>query len=245
MIFLKKDKIIRSSLRLGAIVCFVISALLLIWALISKIAFFEEKYIEYITWLENVEYQVASIGNKWLIIIVILLLYFIRTAFPVYPVSILCVATALVFNTPSAFVINVAGEIILYTIRYQIGKNQGGGGIHKLIRKSKFASKIIESEGQGNPWLLAVCRILPGVSNNTVSQLYGAMDFPYGKYLLISLIAYLPKTASYIIIGRNVYNPFSLKLSIPLLILSVATGFALLAMSKVSDTVNKHNQEEK
>lgn len=240
---MKREKIIRSALRLGAISCFIISALLLVWTLISKIAFFEEKYIEYLNWLSAVEYEVASIGNKWLILIVIMLLYFIRTAFPVYPISILCVATALVFNTPSALVINVAGETLLFTVKYFMGENQGGGGVYKLIRKSSIARKIIESEGQGNPWVLAVCRILPGVSINVVSQLYGAMDFPYWKYLLISLLAYLPKTASYIVIGRNVYNPFSLKLSIPLLILSVASGFTMLTLSKVWGTVN--NQEEK
>ena len=131
----------------------------------------------------------------------------------------------------------------MFTVKYFMGENQGGGGVYKLIRKSSIARKIIESEGQGNPWVLAVCRILPGVSINVVSQLYGAMDFPYWKYLLISLLAYLPKTASYIVIGRNVYNPFSLKLSIPLLILSVASGFTMLTLSKVWGTVN--NQEEK
>ncbi len=240
---MKKEKIIRSALRLGAIACFIITVLLLIWTVISKIDFFEEKYIEYLSWLDNVEHNVASIGNKWLLLIVIILLYFVRTAFPVYPISILCVATAMVFNTPSAFVINIAGETLLLSVKYYMGKHQGGGGLHKLIRKSSVAKKIIESEGQGNSWVLAVCRILPGISINVVSQLYGAMDFPYGKYLLISLLAYLPKTASYIIIGRNVYNPFSLKLSIPLLILSVVSGFTMLSLSRVWDTV--HNQEDK
>ena len=241
---MKKDRVIRSSLRFGAVVCFVISALLLAWALISEIAFFEEKYMEYLTWLDTVEHNVASIGNKWLIFIVILLLYFIHSAIPVYPVSILCVATALVFNIPSALVINLAGETVLFTVRYFMGKHQGGGGLQKLIRKSSVAKKIVESNGQGNPWLLAVCRILPGISNNVVSQLFGAMAFPYGKYIFISLAAYLPKTMSYIIIGRNAYNPFSLKLSIPLVILSVASGFTMLSLSKVWDAAKKHYQED-
>lgn len=242
---MKKDKIIRNALRIGAITCFVISALLLVWALISKIAFFEEKYIEYLTWLDNLEYSVVSIGNKWLIIIVIILLYFIHTAFPVYPISILCVATAMVFNIPSSIVINIAGESVLFFVKYFMGVNQGGAGIQKLAKKSNLARKIIGDDGQGTAWMLAVCRILPGISLNLVSQLYGAMNYSFGRYMLISVFSYLPRTLSYIIIGRNVYNPFSLTLSIPLLVLSVVSGFVMLSLSKVWTTVKKNNLGEK
>ncbi len=246
MIFLKKDKITRYSLRIGAIVCFLISALLLVWSVISRITFLEEKYIEYLLWLEELEYSVASIGNKWLIIVVIMLLYFIHTAFPVYPVSILCVATALVFNTPSALVINIAGESLMFTVKYFMGFNQGDTGVQKIVNKSSIARKIIsDDDGHGSPWVLAVCRILPFVSLNMVSQLYGSMKYDYRRYMLISLFAYLPRTLSYITIGRNVYNPFSLKLSIPLLLLSVVSGAVMLSLSKVLDTVKKHNTEEK
>lgn len=241
---MNKDRIIRNALRTGAIACFIISALLLIWALISKIAFFEEKYIEYLTWLDKLEYSVASIGNKWLILIVIMLLYFIHSAFPVYPISILCVATAMVFNIPSALAINVVGEALLFSVKYFMGVNQGGAGVKMLVKKSSIARKIIGNDGQGTAWTLAVCRILPGISLNLVSQLYGSMNYHYGRYILISLLAYMPRTLSYIIIGRNVYNPFSLTLSIPLLVLSVASGFVMLSLSKVWNTVEKHNQEE-
>ncbi len=239
-----REKIIRSALRFGAAVCFILSVLLIVWAVISRITFLEEKYIEYMDWLTEFEYTVASISSKWLILIVIMLLYFIRTAFPIYPISIICVATALVFNTPSSFVINIAGASLLFSVKYFMGNNSGGGGTQKLIRKSSVARKIIESEGQGNPWVLLVCRLLPGISVNVVSQLYGAMDFPYWKYILISILGYLPKMASYIIIGRNVTNPFSLKLSIPLLALSVVSGCTMLSLSKVWDAVSKHKEQK-
>lgn len=243
---MSKDKIIRSALRFGAAVCFILSALLIIWSVVSKITFLEEKYVEYLNWLSDFERNVAGIGSKWLIVLVVMLLYFVRTAFPIYPISIICVATALVFNTPSAFVLNIMGVSILFSVKYFMGVNSGGGGAQKLIRKISIARKIVESEGQGNPWVLLACRILPCISVNAVSQLYGAMHFPYWKYMLISVFAYLPKMASYIIIGRNVTNPFSLKLSIPLLVLSVVSGITMISLSKAWDAAEKHkdhNQE--
>lgn len=228
-------------------VCFTAAALLIIWSFISKIHYLEEKYQEYIIWLTELEYNVASIDNLWLLILVIFLLYFVKTAFPLYPISIICVATAMVFKIPAAFLINILGMILLFSVKYVMGTNTGGGNAQKLIRKSQIARSLIESEGQGNPWVLFIFRLLPSFPVNSVSQLYGAMEFPFIKYLLISTAGYLPKMAFYIIIGRNVSNPFSLKFSIPLILLALLSGITLLMMRAAWDAIDKikeHKQGE-
>ncbi len=228
-------------------VCFTVAALLIIWSFISKIHYLEEKYQEYIIWLTELEYNVASIDNLWLLILVIFLLYFVKTAFPLYPISIICVATAMVFKIPAAFLINILGMILLFSVKYVMGTNTGGGNAQKLIRKSQIARSLIESEGQGNPWVLFIFRLLPSFPVNSVSQLYGAMEFPFIKYLLISTAGYLPKMAFYIIIGRNVSNPFSLKFSIPLILLALLSGITLLMMRAAWDAIDKikeHKQGE-
>ena len=228
-------------------VCFTVAALLIIWSFISKIHYLEEKYQEYIVWLSELEYNVASIDNLWLLILVIFLLYFVKTAFPLYPISIICVATAMVFKIPAAFLINILGMILLFSVKYVMGTNTGGGNAQKLIRKSQIARSLIESEGQGNPWVLFIFRLLPSFPVNSVSQLYGAMEFPFIKYLLISTAGYLPKMAFYIIIGRNVSNPFSLKFSIPLILLALLSGITLLMMRAAWDAIDKikeHKQGE-
>ena len=228
-------------------VCFTVAALLIIWSFISKIHYLEEKYQEYIIWLTELEYNVASIDNLWLLILVIFLLYFVKTAFPLYPISIICVATAMVFKIPAAFLINILGMILLFSVKYVMGTNTGGGNAQKLIRKSQIARSLIESEGQGNPWVLFIFRLLPSFPVNSVSQLYGAMEFPFIRYLLISTAGYLPKMAFYIIIGRNVSNPFSLKFSIPLILLALLSGITLLMMRAAWDAIDKikeHKQGE-
>lgn len=236
---LSKDKIVRKLLLAASCVSFIVAALLIVWSFVSKINFLEEKYEEYIVWLSDLEYKVASIDNLWLLILVIMLLYFVKSAFPLYPVSIICVATAMVFSVPESFAINCAGMVLLFSVKYVMGFNSGGGGTQKLIRKSAIARKLIESEGKGNPWVLFIFRLIPGFPINSVSQLYGAMDFPFWQFILISLAGYMPKMAFYIIIGRNVSNPFSLKFSLPLILLTVLSGIAFLIMRAAWDAIDK------
>ncbi len=234
----------RKLLLVASCIFFIVAVLLIIWSFVSQINFLEERYEEYITWLEELEYRIASIENIWLIILVILLMYLIRSFVPIYPVSILCVATAMVFSIPVSFAINILGMAILFAIKYALGTKTGGGKPQQLIRKSRLATNIIEKNGKGNSWALLVFRLVPGFPLNSVSRLYGAMKFPFWQYLLISSVGYLPKMASYIIIGRNVSNPFSLKFTIPLILLCIFSGLALMVMYSAWDAIDKVKDQE-
>lgn len=245
VIGLSKDKFARKLLRLGAYVCFACTTLLIIWAFVSESNYLAEKYEEYIVWLADLELHIAAVDNRWLLILVVLLLYFVKTAFPLYPISLICVATAMVFDIYSALAINCAGLALLFAVKYVIGTNMGGGNMQKLIRKSRIVKNLIESEGTGNPWVLFVLRLVPSMPTNSISQLYGAMEFPFLKYLLISLVGYCPKLISYIIIGRNVFNPFSLRFSIPLTVMTFVTGVTLMTMSIMWDAIDKYKVKSK
>ncbi len=236
---MKKDKLIRKLLLFASLFCFILCIVLVIWYFISEINFLEEKYWQYINWLTNLENKVAAIENKWLIILVILLLYFVLTAFPVIPISILCVASAMVFDVAECFLINIAGLAILFSVRYSTGMSAGGGSAQWLVRKNKFLRRVIESEGQGNPSVLAVIRLLPVMPINPVSHLYGAMDFPFGKYMWISILCFIPKLISYFIIGNNFANPFATEFILPMIIISLFSGISFLCLRRAWDFINK------
>lgn len=241
--FLNDENSVRKVLLLASLVCFSAVAVLIIWSFVSKINFLEETYKEYIFWLSELEYKIGSIRNKWLLALVVMLLYFIKSAFPFYPVSIICVASAMVFDLPECLCLNIAGAALLLSVRYATGINDGGGKTHRFIKKHRFIRNLLESEGTGNSWLLFLFRLLPVFPVNTVSRLYGAMRFPFFKYIFISVSGFLPKTVSYIVIGRNVFNPFSLRFSLPLIVLTALTGTALLMMRAVYK-INDNKQGE-
>jgi len=239
VICLSKKKLIKKLLLKASVLCFILCIVLIVWFFVSGINILEEKYWQYIDLLTNIEHRIAAIKNKWLIVFVIELLYFILTAFPVFPVSILCVASAMVFNFSQSLVINICGLAILFSVRYSTGKREGGGSAQWLVRRSKIIRDLVEDEGQGNPWLLAVIRLLPFMPINPVSHLYGAMDFPFNRFILISVAGFLPKLISYIIIGNNFTNIFSPQFTLPLIILTFISGIFFLLLRGVWNVINK------
>ena len=235
---MNKKKMMRKLLLMSATFCFTLCILLVVWFFVSEIHFLEEKYRQYIEWLLSVENRIAGIENKWLIVLVIELLYFILTAFPVFPISILCVASAMVFNFPHSLIINISGLAILFSVRYSTGMSAGGGSAQWLVRKNRFIRKLFEDEGHGNPWVLFATRLLPFMPINPVSHLYGAMSFPFYKFLLISVSGFIPKLISYIIIGNNFTNPFSAEFILPLIIMTLLSGIFFLLLRGAWDVIN-------
>lgn len=228
----------RKLLLLAALLSFILCIVLVVWFFVSEINFLEEKYWQYIDWLASIENRVAAIDNKWLIVLVVELLYFILTAFPVFPISILCVASAMVFNFAQSVVINIIGLAILFSVRYSTGMSAGGGSAQWLVRRNKGVRKLIEDEGQGNPWVLAAMRLLPFMPINPVSHLYGAMDFPFVRFMLISVAGFIPKLISYIIIGNNFSNPFSAGFILQLIIITLLSGIFFLLLRGAWDVIN-------
>ena len=228
----------RKLLLLSAMFSFILCIILVVWFFVSEINFLEEKYWQYVDWLQNLENKVAAIENKWLIVLVIELLYFILTAFPVFPISILCVASAMVFDFTQSLLINICGLAILFSVRYSTGMSAGGGSAQWLVRRNRFTQRLIEDEGQGNPWVLAVIRLLPFMPINPISHLYGAMDFPFFKFMFISVVAFVPKLISYFIIGNNFANPFSAEFTLPLIIITLLSGIFFLMLRGAWDVIN-------
>ena len=239
MISLSKKKLIRKLLLTGSMLCFILCIVLVVWFFVSEINYLEVKYWQYIDWLQDIENKVTSIENKWLIVLVVELLYFILTAFPVFPISILCVASAMVFTFAESLIINIVGLAILFSVRYSTGMSAGGGSAQWIVRRSTKLTNLVEDEGKGNPWVLAVIRLLPFMPINPVSHLYGAMDFPFFKFMLISVSGFIPKLISYIIIGNNFANIFSPQFTLPLIMLTLAMGIFFLLLRGVWDVINK------
>ena len=74
---------------------------------------------------------------------------------------------------------------------------------------------------------------------NAVSQMYGTMGFNYKMFLVISLLGFAPRLASYTIIGRNAFDPFSAKFLIPLIAVLLLSGLSILGLSNIINFIIK------
>lgn len=240
-----KQNTILKILKISAIVCFVAAAVLMVLMILFQIDGIREKYDEYLAFLEEFEMRVASLKNRWLILVVIFLLFLLRSLSMIYPYSMVYMITAMVFEPHLSFFINLTGMAFTFAFRYYTGLEMGEGTVNKVLKKNPAIISSMEAGGKGNPVVLLALRLIPGVPINTVSHLYGSLHYPFVRYMLISTAAYVPKMISFSFIGTNVYNPFSAKFFAPLIILLLFTGISLLVLRTVFIVKYKFSEKNK
>ena len=217
----KRHAVTRNLLRFATIGC---AALAVIFAVLLVLSWNDHVQLwwkTYQDWLLDAQIQVEEMGNKGYLIFTILFLFAFKAFIPLYPLSLVCAATGAVFPVYFAVPINILGITLQYTLKYAFGMRLGPGSVNNILQRSETIRLIMKTDDAGNPWLLTVFRLIPFFPVNPVSQLYGALGFKYWKFLLLSLLGYMPLLMSYTIVGRNVYNPLSAGFLLPLIVLSV------------------------
>ena len=202
-----------------------------------------EKYDQYLVVLATFENRVASLKNRWLIVVVIMLLYIVRSLTPMYPFPVLYIITAMVFSPLNSFIINMAGMGFNAVFRYYTGVQMGEGMWNKILHKHPEVETIFEVDAKWNPLVLFALRFVSGVPFSTISHLYGTFEYPFVKYTLISMLALVPRLVSYSFIGNNVYDPMSSRFSAPLIVLFVITGVSFFVLARVYQMVLKSAQK--
>ena len=71
--------------------------------------------------------------------------------------------------------------------------------------------------------------------------MYGAMGYDLWKYLVISVIGFMPKLMSYTYIGVYVFDPLSLKFFLPFIILFAVSGTSILVLNAILNKLEKNN----
>lgn len=225
-------------LRILSLISFVLAAVFIVLLFLSKNDKIQMWYQTYQDILLEAENRVANLDDKASVLIVLLFLFAFKAAFPIYlyPLPALCAVTSTVFPAYFSIPINVLGLVILYSIKYYWGTRVGASGVQAILSRSETVQYFIEKDGKGNPLLLPLFRLIPGIPINLVSQLYGAMGFRYRDYIMLSLLGYTPLLISYTFIGRNVFNPLSTAFLLPFILLFTLASISLFALSKVVQT---------
>ena len=242
-----KQKTISKILQISAVFSFCVAAVLIVILCLLQIDSIREKYDEYLYVLQDFEMRVAALQSRWLIFVVIFLLFLLRSLSMMYPYPMIFIITAMVFPPYQSFFINLAGMAFTFAFRYYTGYEMGEGTINFPLKKYPAILNAMEEDGKGNPIILLALRMVPSLPINTISHFYGSLEYSFPRYMLISLAAYIPKLVSYSFIGENVYDPFSADFFVPIIVLLVFTGICLLVLRtfiNVSSKLSK-NKEEK
>ena len=222
-----KDALILRVMQGCGIACFVTAAVLSALFIIMQFPGVAAKYSRYLEIMKELEQDVAALDNRWLIIVVIFLLYLLRSLSCIYPYTVVYIISAMVFEPAQSFIINMLGMALTAAIRYYTGMEMGEGYINRVLKNYPAIDAAFRADGRGSPMALLVLRVVPLFPLNTVSQLFGTMEFPFIPYMLISTLSMIPRLISYSFIGNNVYDPLSTKFFIPLILLLVFSGCML------------------
>ena len=242
-----KQKTISKILQISAVFSFCVAAVLIVILCLLQIDSIREKYDEYLYVLQDFEMRVAALQSRWLIFVVIFLLFLLRSLSMMYPYPMIFIITAMVFPPYQSFFINLAGIAFTFAFRYYKGYEMGEGTINFDLKKYTAILTAMEEDGKGNPIILLALRMVPSLPINTISHFYGSLEYSFPRYMLISLAAYIPKLVSYSFIGENVYDPFSADFFVPIIVLLVFTGICLLVLRTFINMSSKlsKNKEEK
>ena len=213
-----------------SLICFSTVLALLFLLRLFKTEQFLEWYNRYTNTLVEFELWLETHGATPLSVVLILFNYALKAVMPWFPVSCICVASAVLFKWYQALIINLVGLAILFSLKFYWGRLRGAGNAGKLLERYDWMSKAIEDKEVSSGVILFFSRLIPSMPINSVSCLYGATEMPLGRFLLISETGFLFKAISYIIIGRNVFDPASASFVVPFIPLILVSGLVFLSL---------------
>lgn len=220
--------------------------ILIALALATGILLFSLQFEELWRWysaiqrqLLNLEQRIASIEQRWEFILAVLALFAIKSFIPIYPISTVCFLTGIMLPMYFSVPVNVLGFCVLTSIRYFAGKRFGAGSAWKMISKNARLRRLIRSDGTGNPALLISLCLVPGMPINSISGIYGSFNFGYWRFILLSVIGFMPRLISYTFVGRNVFDPLSPGFLVPIMLLAFFSGISMLSVNGVWTAVEK------
>ncbi len=236
---MSKNKQRKKSLFFAGLI--LVLAALLIEALIISLRFdwLWSWYADLRSILIRLEEHITNLDRSFEFVMAIMLLYIIKAFFPIYTTSTVCLITGIVFPLYAAIPINMIGLGLQFTIKYFWGQHFGAGYAWKLLRKSDAMRNAIQSGGKGNPALLFAIRLVPGIPVNIVSSVYGSFSFGYGKFIIISLLGFLPKLVSFTIAGTNMFDPLSIGFLLPVMIICLLSGLTFLSANGVWNLIDR------
>lgn len=240
---------------ISTVILLVMAALLIFLSIVLyNHARLEVRFDTLISWLEQIDDAIVRLDSNVEIVICIFALYIAKCQLPI-PMGFLCVISGIVFPMTQAVIINLLFSTFFFTVKYIEGKFIGGGwtGMILGIKQLHFIRDWIQFKGTGNPYVLFVSRLVPSIPLGMVSKYYGSMKYDFVYYTCLSLLGFAPRLFIYTKIGSAIYNPFSVKFIVLLIVVVAFTGISVMTFNtfygikskQMNQTLLIYSQKEK
>lgn len=147
--------------------------------------------------------------NMYLAAAVLFLFFALKSLTVVVPLTVLYLASGVLFPPIRAVFISVCGLSITITIPYLIGRFNGSEVVKEIQKKYPKTKKIMEYQNKNTFFACFITRIVGILPGDIVSLYFGACDTRYSVYLIAGVAGSLLSIVTTTILGEKISQPFS------------------------------------
>lgn len=132
----------------------------------------------------------------------------LQAVFAPIPASVVQLSNGVVFGIAGGALLNIVGQMMGATLAFVISRSLGRSAAERLAGR-------IDEHGVIEHWLAAwgaralfVVRVVPGMPSDFVSYLMGLTRMSARKFLLVSLLGYIPQSIAYSWLGDQTSGYF-------------------------------------
>ena len=162
--------------------------------------------------LKNLDVRalIAAAPSVWAAAGIVLGVYAVKAVVFVIPASLVYISVGMAFSTPVAVALNCAGIALEITISYLLGRFLGGEKVDKLLRGKKGYATLEKLKSKGRFAFVFLLRFA-SFPIDFGSLFFGASDFAFPSYFLMSLCGILPRVIVLTILGYGIYELIPMK----------------------------------
>lgn len=148
---------------------------------------------------------------------ILLALFSLKSLTVVFPLSVLYLASGILFQPMTAILVSTVGLAITITIPYWIGRYSGKQVVQNICDKYPKAEQIARYQETNVFFSCFITRIVGFLPGDIVSLYFGACDTAYGIYLAAGIAGSLLSILTTTVLGEKIQDPFSIEFVIVLL----------------------------
>lgn len=117
------------------------------------------------------------------------------------PASVIQLSNGVVFGIFGGTLLNITGQMIGAVLAFHISRSLGRSTAERLAGRVDEHGVIEHWIDQWGGRALLLVRMVPGMPSDFVSYLMGLTNMPTRKYVLVSLVGYVPQSLAYAWLG--------------------------------------------
>ena len=182
----------------------------------------------------DVRELIEKAPSVWAAAAMVLGVYCVKAVVFVIPASLVYISVGMAFPTEAAVALNCAGIALEVTISYLLGRFLGGDKVDAMLRGKKSYATLEKLKSKGRFAFVFLLRFA-SFPIDFGSLFFGASDFAFPSYFLMSLAGILPRVIVMTILGYGIYELIPMKY----ILLAVLCALPVAAVVLIVNAVRK------